>query len=438
MDGLTLVLIAAIMLFCLAAMFFQARRRYELALAMILLSPWVHFLFAPDIPETPEDMLSAAGSIEPSTPIRMGIVLFAGSIGITKLLESIPWSDERMPPVFFVLGAFILYALLSTGYSIDQSYTFVRTAEFIAFFGFLLGLFFWLSEPAHMDRAIDIFFLCVIVGTAANLCTLAFLPDRAWWWAAPDRLQGFMSHPNTLGGFCMVSYPILLWEYTRRGVVGKSLIAVMALMLLGMHILSGSRTTLAASLAGFALWQVILNRKALFILVVSLILFGGYFLMQSRLPSFERQESSQITYLTGRTEFWTGSVALAMERPILGYGYGVEGKVWEDPRFQSEKVRLWLGSAKSSLHNGYLSVLIGLGTVGLVLWLAALFPPVLGVVSAPVSPSKAVILVILMQVLMVNLFETVITTSRTLESITFWVFWTLAIRYRDFTAQEVT
>lgn len=236
----------------------------------------------------------------------------------------------------------------------------------------------------------------------------------------------------------MVSYPILLWEYTRRGVVGKSLIAVMALMLLGMHILSGSRTTLAASLAGFALWQVILNRKALFILVVSLILFGGYFLMQSRLPSFERQESSQITYLTGRTEFWTGSVALAMERPILGYGYGVEGKVWEDPRFQSEKVRLWLGSAKSSLHNGYLSVLIGLGTVGLVLWLAALFPPVLGVVSAPVSPSKAVILVILMQVLMVNLFETVITTSRTLESITFWVFWTLAIRYRDFTAQEVT
>ncbi len=436
MDSLTLVLIVSIGLLCLAAIFFWARRRFELALVMILLSPWIHFLFDANIPQTPEDVLSSAGSIEPSTHIRLGIVLFAGSIGVSRLFQSFSSSDEKIPPAFLVLGVFILYALLSTGYSIDQSFTFIRTAEFIAFFGFLLGLFFWMSDPVRMDRAIDIFFIIVVAGAIVNLCTLLFFPAHAWWWAAPDRLQGFMSHPNTLGGFCMISYPVLLWEYTRRGIAGKSFIVTIAIILLTMHILSGSRTTLAVSLMGFAIWQVVLNKKALFILFAALILFGGYFLMQSKLPSFERYESSRITHLTGRTQFWAGSVVLALERPILGYGYGVEGKIWEDPRFQTNKSSLWMGSAKSSLHNGYLSVLIGLGIVGLVLWLATIVPPVWGVFFVPGNYYKAVFLVIFMQLLLANLFETVITTSRSMESITFWVFWTFAIRYQYLMAKE--
>ena len=159
--------------------------------------------------------------------------------------------------------------------------------------------------------------------------------------------------------------------------------------------------------------------------------------MQSDFSSFEREESSSLTYLTGRTQFWLGSLELAIEKPLLGYGYAVEGKIWEDPRFQSNKSGLWMGSAKSSIHNGYLSVAIGLGLLGLIIWLAIILPPVWHVLHLSGDYYKALFLVILLQFLLTNFFETAISSSRNLESMAFWMFWVLAIKHHQFMVEEV-
>ncbi|HPJ94468.1 MAG TPA: O-antigen ligase family protein [Deltaproteobacteria bacterium] len=436
LDMVSLTLIISIGLICAAALFFWSEKHYELVIIMILLSPWVHFLFATNIPVDPEDVLNATGSIEPSTYIRTSIVLFAGSIGVYKFLQSQSLDEGKIPVYFYVFGAFLLYALLSTSYSIDRRYTFIRTAEFIAFFCFLMGFFFWLKDSAHMDKTLDIFFLIIALGTIINASILVLFPDRAWWWQAPERLQGFMAHPNTLGSFCMISYPVLLWEYNRQGTTLRLFILALLSMLLVMHILSGSRTSLAASFIGFAAWHIILKKKLTFILITAIVLFGGLFLVQSRLPGFERAESNSITHLTGRTQFWLGSLELAAEKPILGYGYAVEGKIWEDPRFQSNKSQLWMGSAKSSIHNGYLSVAIGLGFVGLIIWMTIIIPPFWHVLYLPTDYYKALFLVVLIQLLLTNVFESAISSSRSLESIMFWMFWIIAIKYLRFMTPE--
>ena len=66
---------------------------------------------------------------------------------------------------------------------------------------------------------------------------------------------------------------------------------------------------------------------------------------------------------------------MVLEKPYTGYGFNVEGKIWEDPRFYDPKLTLWSGSSKTSLHNGYISIAVGLGFIGLFVWVILLFLP---------------------------------------------------------------
>lgn len=139
--------------------------------------------------------------------------------------------------------------------------------------------------------------------------------------------------------------------------------------------------------------------------------------------SFQREEGRGLTDLTGREDFWVGSYTLIKERPILGYGYGVEGKIWEDPRFYESKETLWSGSVKASLHNGYLSVAIGLGIFIFIIWCIILFIPLYQSISSPLTDYKVFAITIMLMCLFLNLFESVITGSGSLVAILFWMVW---------------
>jgi len=156
--------------------------------------------------------------------------------------------------------------------------------------------------------------------------------------------------------------------------------------------------------------------------------FSVSFLILTKPASLKRSDAG-ITALTGRTEFWKGCLLLIKERPIQGYGYGVAGKVWQDPRFQREGEFLWTGSAKSSLHNGYLSLAIGLGVVGLLIWMIFLSIPIWQVLSLRSSPYKAFILAMVFQQLVLNFFESALSSgSQIYTSLVFWFFLIVAGR----------
>jgi O-antigen ligase len=428
-DILILILLSFIISIIAISIFFCSLKRYEIAITMILLSPWVHWLFNTNVQKSVEESMA----VGIGTYIRISMVALVGVIGVFQFLKLRSSTHKEVPFYLALFGGFVLCALLSTVYSIDKKYTFVRSSEFIFFFFFLLGFHYWLTDKTRLDKTLNIYFMVMTCGILINIIAIVLFPERLWSWKMPDRYQGLLDHPNTLGAFCMLSYPALMWKYPRLNSVGKVSLLFLFCIVLFMHILSGSRASLATSLFGFFLWFLIMNRASLnslakILSLVLIIFFSVVLLLQSR-PSSFRREVADISDLTGRTEFWGGCIQLVKERPIRGYGYGVGGKIWNDPRFYRADQFLWAGSAKSSLHNGYLSIAIGLGFVGLLFWLSFILIPIWLVMHLGPCGYKALIVVILFQGLLLNFFETSIASgSQIITSLVFWVFLIMAGR----------
>jgi O-antigen ligase len=428
-DNLTVVLVFLISALIAISILFYSLKRYEIAIILILLSPWAHWLFTADVREG--DIESMAPGL--GTYIRISMVALAGILGVFQVLKLRARGPFKVPSYLPLLGGFVLFALLSTVYSIDKKYTLVRSFEFVFFFFFLLGFYHWLKDKTRLDKTLSIYFGIITLGIFINLIVLVLLPSRVWSLTMPDRFQGLLDHPNTLGAFCMLSYPVLMWKYSRLGSVGKVLILFLFCLVLFMHILSGSRSSLVTSVLGFFAWFLISNRAGLIslakILSLTLIaLFGVILLLQSR-PASLKREAADVTNLTGRPEFWRGCIQLIKERPIAGYGYGIGGKIWSDPRFYRRGQFLWSGSARASLHNGYLSIAIGLGITGFLIWLSLILIPAWHVMRLSPCSYKALIAVIIFQGMVLNCFETsIVSGSQIITSLVFWIFLIMAQR----------
>ena len=195
-----------------------------------------------------------------------------------------------------------------------------------------------------------------------------------------------------------------------------------------MHIISGSRASLTASFLGFLAAVLTSGRvKNLYYLIkvsafMVISFFAVFFLLESR-PSSLIRGDAPITTATGRIEFWRGCIELIKEKPILGYGYGVAGKIWSDPRFYRPGDFLWAGTAKASLHNGYLSLVVGLGIAGLLLCLSILIIPVWSLFRLEACSYKTFVICIIVQALVINFFESTLASgSQLLSSLILWFF----------------
>jgi exopolysaccharide production protein ExoQ len=416
MDNLTLGLVVANLLIFAIAFCFWASKRYEAALFAVVLSPFISAVFAPNFADIDID----DPDVGIGAYIRISMLLIIGGIGYIKFWKSRSLLLRQMPAQFILLAAFLAYAMISITYSIDQRYTFVRSASFVALLGFLLGFYSWAGNRYRLDLTLNAIYILIALITAINILTLIMWPDRAWF--EDDRFRGLWDHPNTLGGFSMCAYPILIWKYSRSELSKKWAAGALGIIVLGLHVLTGSRGSLLAAAFGVCVWSIT-ARKGLRLLVISaVVLIAGIAVMQFRPASFERDNSSALTDLNGRDEFWDGAIALISEKPLMGYGYAVEGKVWSDPRFSRPGYRLWTGNARTSLHNGYLSVTVGLGVIGFALWCVVLLVPLWKTFAVPASDYKAVVLAVALPSLLLNFVETEINGTADL----FWIVWVIA------------
>ncbi|MHC4905440.1 MAG: O-antigen ligase family protein [Planctomycetota bacterium] len=404
-------------------------KRFELAIIMMFVSPWAHWIFSPPVQEG--DVADSEPAL--GTYIRILMIAFAGLIGLLKFFQIMSGRLNRIHFYLLLVGGFILYALVSVVYSIDQKYTGVRSVEFMFFFFFLMGLYYWLKDRVHLDTTLNLYFVIMTCGIILNTVAIVIFPGRVHSLLMPGRIQGLLGHPNTLGAFCMLTYPALFWKYSGVNHIGKGLVAVLFCLVLVLHVMSGSRASFATSVIGIFVWTLFSERANLSglakVLTFCLVLvFGGVGLMSHKPASLERGSES-ITDLTGRTEFWQGCIQLIGEKPVTGYGYGVAGKVWSDPRFNRAGQFLWSGSAKASLHNGYLSMAIGLGVTGLVIWLLIVLIPTWKVLQSPPSSYKALAVVMLVQGMILNIFESaVVSGSQIITSLIFWIFLIIAMK----------
>jgi O-antigen ligase len=133
------------------------------------------------------------------------------------------------------------------------------------------------------------------------------------------------------------------------------------LFALALFSVSASRTSFGILLLSILL-VVFKRSKLIGVLAVTGVLIAGIMFSTEIVTRLQgRQASSSFVTLSGRTVVWTAAVRQFEKYPILGVGGGVGGKT-----VISHIGNMYL-EEMSSLHNGFLEVLTGLGLVGFVI-----------------------------------------------------------------------
>ena len=186
-------------------------------------------------------------------------------------------------------------------------------------------------------------------------------------------------HPNGEGVECgllfLSAIALAKIEKLRQRLFGS--VALVAFIFL---ILTGSRTSLSATLLAFAVFWVIGSSKrtrmvmlpALGLCVCFLVLLVVTGLSQGleRAALLGRNDdtSESVESFSGRTAIWRDVGPYISDRPIVGYGYG---GFWTTTRVSVISDEEKWGVPDS--HSTYVDCLLALGVVGLVLYLLCLF-----------------------------------------------------------------
>ncbi len=98
-----------------------------------------------------------------------------------------------------------------------------------------------------------------------------------------------------------------------------------------------------------------------FFLITFISLFAAYYFGKRIIFKilFPRKSFSNITSLSGRLYLWKGYIQIWLKRPLVGWGFAVGERAGKSFGFMYAL----------SAHNGYLSILINTGLIGMLFWI---------------------------------------------------------------------
>lgn len=404
------------------ALSYLSLRNFEILIILFAISSIIASIFYDNNPVwITEEIESSFKSY-----LRGGILVFSGLIGFLIYLMKYKLHNFKVPIHFVVLFCFSIFSFLSVFYSIDTKNTFIRSGLFASVFLFLLSLNFWIDSIEKFNKLLSILFIIVSSVLIINLISMFTIPGRTWWWKNTSRFLGLFSHPNELGGFTIMALPIILWKL--KEVSGHTKFIIYPILLLNFILLisTGSRTSLLVSIIGLFIW-LFMEREWIKILTAGLLLIIGVLLLtQFELTSYSRNEGDNLVSLTERELIWQASSVFMKERPILGFGYAVEGKIFADQKLIDVEGQFFNPNAQQPLHNGYLSIFIGGGIIGFLLWISAIGMGLYNSLRSEYSKYKGYVLATMIPILIANIVESAITGYLGTTDIFFWFAWVLA------------
>jgi hypothetical protein len=311
-------------------------------------------------------------------------------------------------PAPLLASALLALAFVSALWSSDTGLTVGRAASLL-----LLFLAAWALAYGSEGRPVAVgqVLLGLLAGAAAiavgGLLNLWADSDRALvpaTLATPARYNGLGGNPNTMAMLLAATLPLAAWAFAEaRSTRGKAAAAAVFLLLDGSVAASGSRGASIAAFVGLLVLVPALARDrrhglllavgatALLVVNVGVMeippnaerdpVFNTEFGdtrpiapadLQAKLPleneigfptPTTQLRRRELLDTSGRTKAWEGAFRQAAERPLLGYGFGTEERVFVDRYyvFLSDRV-----------ENSFLGALLQLGVVGLAGLLALL------------------------------------------------------------------
>lgn len=323
-------------------------------------------------------------------------------------------SAGRLFPELLLFGALTLVAL-STNSAVD-----VRTA----LWRFQIGC---------------VVLLCLTAFAAVALPPHVFVEGRdpavgIYPWVSDSsglyRFEGVFNSPNAIGSLMLISVGLALYLWRAATPPQRIALAVIILAATIFGAMADSRSPAVSLLLGIGAYTVWKYRARGLTMCAVLALAGT--LIYSALGATARLGISRnITTLTGRTAAWQFEIRKVKERPLTGYGYEVEGAIFQDPRFPNWD-KFWNRGSNTPTHEGYLSIAIGLGVPALLFWLYIILRPWMMLFRRAGDPLNLLPLFffVVLPLLLRGLAETGVGEVRGLEGLVFFFAWMIAERER--------
>ncbi len=252
------------------------------------------------------------------------------------------------------------------------------------------------------------------------------------------RFIGIFGNPNEVGALTIVTIGAALAYWSAASKRIRFLLAGMIALSAAFGIAADSRSAVAAAAIGwfaFAVWRYRWRGLLLFA-VGGVLLTVAISVTTGHLSDYVAR--GDVTTLTGRTDIWHYAIQRVEERPLFGYGYEVEGEI-----YQSKYFPIWWGpwdeGPRSSLHDLYLSHLIGIGIPATLLWLYIMLRPWVMLARRDEDPwgLKPIGLLIVLPMLILGLSESSAGDCHYATGVLFVLCWAIAERERLIDAPRV-
>jgi exopolysaccharide production protein ExoQ len=263
----------------------------------------------------------------------------------------------------------VLLAIISAAWSQDSAGTLRQSLALLAttLFGIEIALLYSIRKQLRL--------ICIVLGSVILLSILVqiFLPgllpqagsDASVW-------QGAFAQKNTLGRIVVLGAAAFLCRprYSRRDTLLVAMLMIIAGAVIFLAHSASSLVELIALAVIFRSVGVLRWRPSKLIITTFLILLITTPMLFLALNNFSAVTTAvgRDATLTGRTELWRLATQSIRSRPILGYGYGV---FWDASSQEAARIRSVIQWDAPSAHNGYMDLLLGVGLVGLLLYVVA-------------------------------------------------------------------
>jgi exopolysaccharide production protein ExoQ len=324
------------------------------------------------------------------------------------------------------------FGVVSISYSLLPSYSTARILAAILMFMAIVKIARAVANREDIERLLSWYLVGTGIVWAVILVSSVLMSHDVVWdveeMTGLVRLRGIYGSPNQIGEIALATMGVglIIWSRIsgwKRWALATQMAA--AFVLAG---LADSRSPFVGLAVGGLLYLVWRYRLRAVPIIVALGVVG--FILVAQLDP-EYLNRGDVTSLTGRTDIWKFAIQKIEQRPLIGYGFEVEGEIMKAHDFP-----IWWGpwedGPRSSLHSDYLSKAVSLGIPALVFWVFFFIRPWIALMRRKDDPwnLKPLFFLVVVPILLLDFTEGTAGDCRYAVGMIATLGWALAERQR--------
>ena len=388
------------------------------------------------------------------------VILAAMPLSLAIQKRGMPRAIERADAYIVV---FTLFAFISCLYSINPRLSFLRAGSVLLMYGAVFWGVWLYADDFGVEAVANT--IVIVIAIVFGLHILNAVTDPAGSFPYLGRFQGWTINPGIAAGHASVLLPFALWIASQRS---RWQYWVLVGAILFVLIMSQTRTEIVAAAIGSTYFLVRTYPKRIYVVLSGTlsVLIMSYMwievgprifpqgtefsldhiantLLDNNLDSGEEYnelEMPEVWYdrfnprtsdaktLAHRTDKWRLGLKYFMERPLQGFGFGTEDRLFAYHDVNPQDYQL----SGASMHNSYLGLVLQVGIVGAALFYvplaSLLFYELLTARETHRQPLLSALLSVVITCMVAGMFSSDLYSMGNAKSFVFWISVMLLVR----------